>query len=650
MKKLLYQIFLPIFALGMMYSCSDSNETPELDPLPTAIEKELESITNKLKTIEGIDAFTEVFKAADIDVKTEELTILATSAAPQKRSLKASNETISKDNIKRHIIAGVHDFFAMATDSLTLESIDGTKLYITKYKDIIYINGIALTKNSNEKISKSVIYILESVIPVESKPLAKYTLNVKVQESLYGEQNITNPYKPVEGATVYFYQLLDSIYTPIDSVKTNKEGLAILHHNVNTDQNDIYYSAWKQNMEYTYHDYLLQGVFTKEEQLQHITYSAFDLYEAAHLGGPIYADLNGDGIVDELDKVYYPRVLNDDNTLEIFMQESYNILEPEQINLAKYSKSLDDVFRQATVNFYNLNAKLKRDSSAYPQLRNLEGYNQNYYVSAYKLIRGFNGVENMEKLSEGNKKIWKEIRAKHVAQMVYTYVSLADTYGTPPLITTLNTDSIRNITNTSSEEILAYLEQKTNTIDGDYKYAAQLALARGYLNMHNYQKADALVKTVIASGKYALDSAGKSWVNSHANGVEVVLGGMSSEGYMLAHAMPYLHPLRYTEAILIAMEASYKLGKTAEALNYLNQLLLRAGEPTEDSPSALQYISYYWNREMYDEGQWFTANGKRWQNIQDLMPLAGSHNNLLRFPMSEINTSNGNLKQNPGYN
>ena len=112
--------------------------------------------------------------------------------------------------------------------------------------------------------------------------------------------------------------------------------------------------------------------------------------------------------------------------------------------------------------------------------------------------------------------------------------------------------------------------------------------------------------------------------------------------------------LRYAEALLIHAEAANELGKTSEALQYLNQVRHRAGlaDVTITDQAALRLKIWHERRvELGMEGDRFFDLVRQGRAAQVLGPL-GFHspkNDLFPIPQAQIDISGGTLKQNPGY-
>jgi tetratricopeptide (TPR) repeat protein len=115
--------------------------------------------------------------------------------------------------------------------------------------------------------------------------------------------------------------------------------------------------------------------------------------------------------------------------------------------------------------------------------------------------------------------------------------------------------------------------------------------------------------------------------------------------------------LRYAGLLLIAAEAANELGQTDLALQYLNQVRLRAfGDPaaaiTDTSQDALRdRILAERRAELAFEGERFYDLVRTGRAAEALGPLGfqEGRNELFPIPQSEIDITEGTIDQNPGY-
>jgi len=116
----------------------------------------------------------------------------------------------------------------------------------------------------------------------------------------------------------------------------------------------------------------------------------------------------------------------------------------------------------------------------------------------------------------------------------------------------------------------------------------------------------------------------------------------------------HVHLLRYAEVLLIHAEAANELGKTNEALQYLNMVRARVNMPdvTTTDQSALRLAIWHERRyELGMERDRFFDLVREGRAAQFMGPLGftSPKNDLFPIPQNQIDLSNGLLSQNPGY-
>lgn len=118
--------------------------------------------------------------------------------------------------------------------------------------------------------------------------------------------------------------------------------------------------------------------------------------------------------------------------------------------------------------------------------------------------------------------------------------------------------------------------------------------------------------------------------------------------------------VRYSDVLLMAAEALNENGKSAEALQYLNEVRARARGENEDvlpditntNQSQLRDIIFEERgRELAFEGLrfWDIIRTGRANDILGPLGFQEGKNELFPVPLSEIDNSNGAIQQNPGY-
>ena len=117
--------------------------------------------------------------------------------------------------------------------------------------------------------------------------------------------------------------------------------------------------------------------------------------------------------------------------------------------------------------------------------------------------------------------------------------------------------------------------------------------------------------------------------------------------------------IRYADVLLLHAEAAYHNGDEAAARESLNRVRARARgsrtdilpDVTASGPALLQAICHERRVELALEGHRFFDLVRTGRAAAELGPLGyreGTHN-VFPIPLSQIQTSNGLLIQNPGY-
>ena len=170
-------------------------------------------------------------------------------------------------------------------------------------------------------------------------------------------------------------------------------------------------------------------------------------------------------------------------------------------------------------------------------------------------------------------------------------------------------------------------------------------LSRASLYSKNYNEALSSTQQIINSGVYAL---GADPANFSEGNTEIFWGFNKSNNTEFNNFFDkgsYVPVIRYTESYLISAEALFKTGNTANALNYINALNARRGNPILTSLTNDE-LFLQWNTELMKEGSEFITL-KRFDKALSVVQNY-PHKLLLPVPLHFI-ISNVNLTQNPGY-
>lgn len=116
----------------------------------------------------------------------------------------------------------------------------------------------------------------------------------------------------------------------------------------------------------------------------------------------------------------------------------------------------------------------------------------------------------------------------------------------------------------------------------------------------------------------------------------------------------HVHLLRYADVLLIHAEAANELGKTNEALQYLNMVRARVNMPAETTTDQAGLRLAIWHERRYEFGMerdrlFDLMREGRAAQVLGPLGFTAPKNNLFPIPQTQIDLSNGLLKQNPGY-
>lgn len=170
-------------------------------------------------------------------------------------------------------------------------------------------------------------------------------------------------------------------------------------------------------------------------------------------------------------------------------------------------------------------------------------------------------------------------------------------------------------------------------------------LARTSLYSKKYNEALNLAQQIINSGIYALSTDTNHFT---VYNVEIFWGFEKTNNTEFNNFFTkgsYVPVARYTESLLISAESSFNSGNTASALNYINILNARRGNPTISSLTNDE-LYHQWHTELVKEGSMFTTL-KRFDKALSVVQNF-PHKLLLPVPLPYL-INNVNLTQNPGY-
>lgn len=316
MKKLFFLSFATLAMLFSTTSCSDDDGTP----IPVN-ETELQKVIDKLGEVDNVSQFTKVLSnASDINIGDEALTVFAVKdTVDQNAVLKEGEdsikETINDTNIKRHIVKGTLNLSTLPSDSLVLQSIDGTSLVVSAKDGKVYVNGVLMASTTPTEVSKSLIYVMDEVLPTSDVPVV--TSQFTVYEANEDWSDGADEKVASESAKIKLFKKEvdgDNVnYTVVDSILTDKDGKASLNYYT---ADALFYTVEKEAKTSFRDSYILTGLFTSQEQLDNAPkYETGTALDDLKLGALKVADINGDAVINESDKVE-PAYIEVDKTSE----------------------------------------------------------------------------------------------------------------------------------------------------------------------------------------------------------------------------------------------------------------------------------------------------------------------------------------------
>jgi len=332
MKKFFSLSFAAIALLLISVSCSDDDD---VTPPPPTVNPEVAKVINALKDIEGISGFTKVLSenALGLEVGDGNITVFAVkdaSAEPKSTGGSTSTEEggIAKADLKRHILSGKYDLSALEADSIFVISVSGDPVAISKKGDQIFINGILLENAQATKAGDNLIYVVEQVVPVVEIP--KHTVKMTVSE--INEEWADGKEEKVlsDSAVIDFFRYVDGEYIKVLSTSTDKGQVTLDHFY----SDSLFYTVKKGSKSALRDDYQVIGLFTTQQQVDEAPeYKTGTALDKIAVGTLKVADNDGDGIIDEKDKVengYLKYDIKAEKTELVIVSDTFGIEESEE--------------------------------------------------------------------------------------------------------------------------------------------------------------------------------------------------------------------------------------------------------------------------------------------------------------------------------
>lgn len=459
MKTLAYYL-LGIFSLCLLNACSDEdNPTPE--PPPSKGQEEVQKIVEVLKESNPeVSQFVEILEKVNVaDLTQDELTVFAVKNI----STASRAAVLDTASIKNHIAKGSYTKDDLK-DGTKLTSISNETLYVTRTEDDVQINGVKIEGNAI-KAGNSYVYVVPEVIPMIEAPVTyKHQTTIKVNL-------IDKGYKPLENVTIAAKN--GNTGAEIGTYTTDATGTAVISHNCDT----LTYTLHKEGHSNLADGYLLAGM-TEDGNLS-------------------YVDLNGDGEINEVDKVSgepYIYYLNYKGRPESSLTETcYMIAVSEaEIILTEWN----DVLQDYNAELLNMEMQLITGSGAspYESDESMKALASIYYTSA------FNTLETGEKLLNG---LADNSTAKQTIQLgVYRIkVDLYAYFGTM-----FKSGSNFISADESKDQLISNLKQYKETCPNELKNETSFLLAKVHMLAGEYIDAYENIRSAIQNGYADIES------------------------------------------------------------------------------------------------------------------------------------------------
>lgn len=453
MKTLAYYL-LGIFSLCLLNACSDEdNPTPE--PPPSKGQEEVQKIVEVLESQPEISQFVDMLKQVDVaDLNENQLTVFAVKN-PNTASRAAQLDSAS---IRNHIAKGSYAKEDL-TDGMTLTSISNETLYVTRSENDVLINGVKIEGNAIPA-GNSFVYVVPEVIPIMEKPVTyKHQTTIKVNL-------IDKGYKPLENVTIAAKN--GNTGAEIGTYTTDATGTAVISHNCDT----LAYTLHKEGHSNLADGYLLAGMTEN--------------------GNLSYVDLNGDGEINEVDKVSgepYIYYLNYKGRPESNLTETCYMIAVNETEtaLTEWNNALQDYNNE----LLNIEMQLITGygGSPYESDESMKALANIYYTSA------FNTLETGEKLLNG---LGDNSTEKQTIQLgIYRIkVDLYAYFGT------MFKSGSNFISADESKDLLVSIltQYKETCSSGELKNETSFLLAKVHLLATEYAKAYENIQSAIPNG------------------------------------------------------------------------------------------------------------------------------------------------------
>lgn len=535
MKTLAYYL-LGIFSLCILNAC-ENEENPTPEPPPSKGQEAVQEIVEVLKESNPeVSQFVEILEKVNVaDLTQDELTVFAV-----KNTSTASRATVlDTASIKNHIAKGRYAKEDL-TDGSTLTSISNETLYVTRTENDVLINGVKIEGNAIPA-GNSYVYVVPEVIPTAEIPLVPLHATTIITKLPTGEA--------LAGVNI---EAKDGRGNLIGTFTTNENGEAIIQHQSDT----LSYVISKENFSNLHDGFLIAGM---DEN-----------------GNLIYADLNGDGLINVDDKVSsdpYTYFVNYKDLPEDSLTKTHYMAEikEEEINVSEVEALWKQSFETFLTQSKNMEFSLLYDKNF--DYNMIEYTSSTFWDFAYQTIdeckKYLNQLTSLN-TAEGWEASWNLTVDLGVIQ--------SQLFGLYGKIAPLDNEESKN-------QLIYYLADLSDTLPIQLAIASRTLLGKIYLFSGYYEDAIQQCLYVLDSNISALDAQALDNLESK----EVIWGGYKDNFGNPGGS--YIHPVLLREVYLMAAIAYSQTGREMEVTeikNILNETFSIEGAEWKDYINLLQ--------------------------------------------------------------
>ncbi len=528
MKTLAYYL-LGIFSLCILNACGDE-DSPTPEPPPSKGQEEVQKIVEVLKESNPeVSQFVEILEKVNVaDLTQDKLTVFAVKNI----STASRAAVLDTASIKNHIAKGSYTKDDLK-DGTKLTSISNETLYVTRTGNDVLINGINIIGDAIQA-GNSYVYIVPKIIPVGEKPVTTYKHQTTIKVNL-----IDGEYKPLDGVSIAAKN--GDTGAELGTFTTDATGTAVISHNCDT----LTYTISKEGYSDLSDGFLLAGMENN--------------------GNLSYTDLNGDGRIDEEDKVSsepYTYFLNYKNYTESNLTDTCYMIEikEEEVNVAEIETEWKQKFEMFLTQSKNMEFNLLYDPEF--DYSTIDYISDPFWSFAYQTLDDCK--KYLDQLTSLNTAEGWEASWNLTVDLGVIQSQLFGYYG----------KLIPNDTQESQNYLIYYLTDLVNTFDTEKQLAARALLAKISLLSGAYDAAIQECQYILNDNAFALDPQALDNPESK----EVIWGGYKENFSNPENPSgSYIHPILLREVYLMAAIAYYfKSQKEEGEVNQLKNILKEA--------------------------------------------------------------------------